>query len=187
MSAESFVRMLTQHGEASERYRDALARYASLKATKPLDFTKLEVLRAGRGLGLCTMATMKLRGIVVGDREVDERLASKMVMAKTRTQATMLCGSHQVCTGIRGGPEALAHCVDELFMQNVVEPEAAQGLHGEAENAGASADAHLGGPAPQGAGDVQAQMLVDAENAFPNLERRNALCRVRLDLSLIHI
>ena len=37
-------------------------------------------------------------------------------MAKTRTQATSLCGSHQVFTGFRGGPEALAHCVDELII-----------------------------------------------------------------------
>jgi hypothetical protein len=115
VDAQSLTRMLLQHGTASQKYREAIARYTSVKASQLVDFSKLEVMRAGRGLPLCEMAKMKLRGIVVG--EVEERLGSKAIMAKTRHEATSACAAHQVCVGIKGGPEGLAHCVDAVFGQ----------------------------------------------------------------------
>ncbi len=57
-------------------------------------------LRAGRGIALCHMETMKVRGITIG--EVEGRLCNKTVMALTRSQAMPKCGVKTLC-GRKGG------------------------------------------------------------------------------------
>ena len=61
------------------------------------------------------MLANKERPIAIG--ATDERIGSKAVMRSMRGKATQECGSLQVCTGVRGGIDALVHATDRLYEQ----------------------------------------------------------------------
>ena len=168
VDSASFVRLLTCHGEASTKYRSALARYTTLKASRFLDWHKIQANRAGRSLALAEEASNKIRPLLVG--EVEERLGSKVIMHKTGGEATKTCGAQQVCSGVKGGAEALVHATERVHEAGSRDLQTSEaGIDGENEDIADDSD------------DPWCTMLMDASNAFNEMNRKQGLLRIRRD------
>ena len=87
-------------------------------------------------------------------------------MSKTRNEATAACGAIQVCSGVKGGVEALVHATERVFEAEA--PIASQQQSSQ----------------PADATDLEEEdpwctILLDASNAFNEMNRKQALARVR--------
>ena len=182
----SFVHMLTVHGQASQNYRKSLARFAMLLSNKILDFGKIEALLGGRGLGLHYEELSKVRGLTIG--EVDIRLVKKVINDISKQEPMIKSGSIQLCLGAKGGIDALVHATDELMSIDTKQARKDKNEDVKEKNNDLS-DRHdenvkLRQELLENENNQvnnQATIFLDAKNAFPNLERGNALARVRFD------
>ena len=168
INSNSFVTMLLVHGESSKKYRNALVRYAKIRANKLTEFHKLEALFAGRGIALFYPESQKVRSIVIG--EVEERLIRKLLNALSQNEAKIQNGSIQVCCGAKGGADASVHAIESLMS---FDEEVFSSPEIEFDN---ERQEYVEIHEPN---NSNATLLLDAKNAFPNLERCNALSQVR--------
>uniref|UniRef100_A0A1X7TNZ6 Reverse transcriptase domain-containing protein n=1 Tax=Amphimedon queenslandica TaxID=400682 RepID=A0A1X7TNZ6_AMPQE len=106
--------ILLRYGPASRRLCDCVANLSRCLANSVLDWSLLRALLASRLIALDK--SPGVRPIGVG--ETLRRVIGKSICLVTRDDAESVCGSVQLCAGVRCGIEGAIHSVSDLFHSN---------------------------------------------------------------------
>uniref|UniRef100_A0A1X7UQH3 Uncharacterized protein n=1 Tax=Amphimedon queenslandica TaxID=400682 RepID=A0A1X7UQH3_AMPQE len=106
--------VLLRYGSHSSRLHDAIA---SLSCTMANDFVTWKLFKALLANRL--IALNKNPGVrPIGIGETLRRIIGKAICYATRDDVEVMCGTEQLCAGVRIGIEAAFHTVHELFEAN---------------------------------------------------------------------
>jgi len=138
--------ILLRYGASSARLRDSIAALCRCLCNSVVPWDDIRALVASR-----LIALNKCPGVrPIGIGETLRRVIGKAVCMATRIDATLVCGSDQLCAGLKAGIEGAIHAMNNLFSTH------------QNESTGWGV------------------LLVDAANAFNSLNRTSMLLHARL-------
>jgi hypothetical protein len=104
-------KILLRYGNHSEKLRDTFARATEKQANCILDWEEVRALKAKR-----LIALNKLPGVrPVGIGESPDRCFEKIMSIVTGEDVMEVCGSDQLCSGVKSGIEAAIHGLSQSF------------------------------------------------------------------------
>ena len=137
--------VLLRFGSASGHLRETIAGFCRSLCNSIIPWDNIRALLASR-----LIALDKCPGVrPIGVGETLRRIVGKAICSVTRFDASVVCGSDQLCAGLQCGIEGAIHAMNELF------------------------DANLSNSSGWGV------LLIDASNAFNSLNRISMLLHVR--------
>ena len=189
---------LLRHGHQSSQLRFEMAAWTEWLANTDVPWAAIRGIMACRSVPLDKCPGVR----PVGIGEVFRRLWAKAMLAECRMQATLACGSSNLCAGLPAGIEAACHAAidryEELFDKEIgdgageahsAQSAAATGRaeHRDPRNLSPDSDddsvVDLGDANGNGAGvspdNPHAALLIDAENGFNMMARIPMLWTVR--------
>lgn len=135
---------LLRHGMMSQKLQTSLAKFATWLATTNVPWAAIRALMSARLIGLDK--NPGVRPVGVGD--IWRRITAKCIIHACGNEATLACGSDQLCAGLRSGIEGAIHSMRVLWREH----------HSN---------------------DQWGHLLIDARNAFNELDRAGMLWTVR--------
>ena len=104
-------RILLRYGNQSEKLRDSFARATEKQANSILKWEEIRALKAKR-----LIALNKLPGVrPIGIGESPDRCFEKIMSIVTGEDVMEVCGSDQLCSGVKSGIEAAIHGLSQSF------------------------------------------------------------------------
>jgi hypothetical protein len=172
---------LLRYGEASERLRIAMANLGSWLANGHPPWAAYRALRACRLVALDKEPGTR----PVGIGEMYSRLLAKCILQQVGLEATVACGSLNLCAGLKAGIEGAVHAIQSLWDEH---PPTAAGENGGGEGGSPTPAQEVTPPSTQDSAmapleddpdDPWGGLLVDAYNGFNELQRKAMLWTVR--------
>ena len=103
--------VLLRYGTSSAHLRDSVAGLCRRLCNSIVPWDSVRALVASRLIALDKCPGVRLIGI----GETLRRIIGKAVCLATRLDATLVCGSDQLCAGLQAGIEGAIHGMNELF------------------------------------------------------------------------
>lgn len=113
-NADQWKDYLLRHGKSSERLRVSVAALASRLSNTIVEWKEINALMANR-----LIALDKCPGVrPIGVGECLRRILGKCLALATGTDVEDVCGTKQLCTGMKSGIEGSIHVMSDLFQRN---------------------------------------------------------------------